>query len=223
MDFALKTYEWARRLKCSLSSLNLTMKRIIVLTVLSVLVFSFHTFGQNKTNVKDYLSIPGPIKIGGVTHKLSWSSHPTPAYYKQEYIPAGEKLDSFRNMVLVEVLTGETTTSQAAQGKMAELQEMKKTHPLVNYSIFEKKESGEFMLDFLVSANDASGNAIILERNVYRYVPLRASSGKKGLMLLATSTRRYGAEIDAFLSSLKTTKGKLVDELSKLAVPAIKL
>ena len=68
---------------------------------------------------------------------------------------------------------------------------MKATNPLVNYEMFQK--NGEYLLDFLLSANAADGKTVdIVERNVYRYKTFTDKSGKKGILLFAVSVRSYG-------------------------------
>ncbi|MGA7151250.1 MAG: hypothetical protein WBY84_07560, partial [Pseudolabrys sp.] len=37
----------------------------------------------------DRLSLPESIEFNGESYRLSWSSHPKPDYYKQEYLPSG--------------------------------------------------------------------------------------------------------------------------------------
>ena len=38
----------------------------------------------------DRLSLPDSIEFNGESYRLSWSSHPNPYYYKQEYLPPGQ-------------------------------------------------------------------------------------------------------------------------------------
>src|SRR4051812_9099980 len=49
----------------------------------------------------DQLGIPGPVVFDGRSYALAWSQHPTPIYYKQEYLPAGENLDSYSRMLII--------------------------------------------------------------------------------------------------------------------------
>ena len=52
----------------------------------------------------DRLSLPDPIAFNGESYRLSWSSHPTSYYYKQEYLPPGQTSERFQRMVLIEAI-----------------------------------------------------------------------------------------------------------------------
>lgn len=168
----------------------------------------------------DRLNVPGPVSINGKTHLLNWTSNPTAGFYKQEYIPAGDNADKFTSMVLLDVSLGNFQLKDMVGAKIAELKKMKETNPLVNYEIFQK--NGEYLLDFLLSANSADGKKVeIVERNVYRYKTFTDKSGKKGIVLFGVSVRSYGNDIDAFLQALKLTKATLRNEVAKYSIPAV--
>ena len=52
--------------------------------------------------VVERLSVPESIEFNGETYRLSWSSHPRPHYYKQEYLPSGQTSERFQRMILIE-------------------------------------------------------------------------------------------------------------------------
>jgi hypothetical protein len=186
-----------------------------LLTLLSISL----SFGQT-TKIKEYLSVPGPITLGNVTYNLVWTSHPTDEYYKQEYIPKGDNVEKFKKMVMVEVLTGNTTAKELATRKMKELKEMKASNPIINYESFEK--DGEILLDFLISENAPDGKRInILERNVYRYKTIVTHKGQKCLLLLAASERAYGSDATKFLQGLKARKSELVNQVAAYTMPVV--
>ena len=58
--------------------------------------------GARSDGAVDRLSLPDSIEFNGESYRLSWSSHPTPYYYKQEYLPPGQTSERFQRMVLVE-------------------------------------------------------------------------------------------------------------------------
>ena len=176
--------------------------------------------GQTSKVPVEYLSVPGPIVLNGDAFNFAWSTHPSPTYYKQEYIGSKDNLEKFKKMVLVEVLFGESKPADLAQAKIAELKKMKETNPIVNYEVFQK--NGEIIVDFLLSENSPDGKKInIIERNVYRYKAI-VDKGQNGVMLFAVSERAYGdAAADAFLSSLKKTKSVLTNSVAAFALPKI--
>ncbi len=195
-----------------------TMSAILLVAVL----FTGHSFGQTGKPVAEYLNVPGPVVINNGSYSLAWSAHPSPGYYKQEYIGAKDNLQRFRKMVMIEVLTGDARPADLAKAKMAELDQLKKSNPIVNYEVFQK--NGEILLDFLLSENSADGKKIsILERNVYRYRSFTDKAGKKGVMLFGVSERSYGKEADAFLSSLKKNKAVLLNAVAGFSIPEISL
>lgn len=193
----------------------------ISITLLAILISSL-SFGQPGKPVTEYLGIPGPVVINNASYGLAWSAHPSPAYYKQEYIGSKDNLQRFKKMVLVEILTGDVKPADLAKAKMTELEQLKKSNPIVNYEVFQK--NGEILIDFLMSENSADGKKInIVERNVYRYRAFADKAGKKGVMLFGVSERSYGNDADAFLLSLKKDKAVLLNTVAAFAIPEISI
>ncbi len=127
-------------------------------------------------------------------------------------------------MVLLEVATGNINAKTAAQGKLEELKRMKAANPIVNYEIISNPSTGEYMIDFLVSQDNAKTVASeIIERNVYRYKNYVGKNGQTGVLLLGISTRAYGNEVDAFLSSLKSKRKDLMNKVSSFKIPEVTL
>lgn len=186
--------------------------------ILSIFIFlSSFAYGQKPV---DKLKVPGPITIGKKTHLLSWAANPVAGFYKQEYIPAGENENKFRSMVLIDVSLGDFILKNIVDAKMEELKKMKETNPMVNYEVFQK--NGEYLLDFLLSANSPDGKTMnIVERNVYRYKLFTDKAGKKGVLLFGVSVRSYGNDIDNFLKSLKTDKSTLLNEVAQFTMPVV--
>jgi hypothetical protein len=153
-------------------------------------------------------------------YNLSWTAHPDDNFYKQEYIVKGDIPGAFKTMILLDVVTGNTNIKDVVGAKIAELKKMKETNPVVNYEVFDNKAAGEYMLDFLISANTADGHISIVERNVYRYKVL---TGQKGILLFAVSTRSYGKDVDNFFVALKSNRNTLVNEVAKFNIPVISI
>ena len=185
------------------------------------LLFSVISNGQTSKAVNDYLKVPGPINFDSKSYKLSWSSHPAADYYKQQYLLGGESADRFKSMILLDVLTGKVNVKDIVGAKVAELKKMKETNPVVNYEIFDNSKSGEYMLDFLLTANGADGKISIAERNVYRYTSFTDKSGNKGVLLFGISVRSYGEAITSFLADLKKNKKDLVNQAAQFKIPSV--
>ncbi len=183
-------------------------------------LFSF--FSSHKAPaVKDYLTVPGPVAFNKGSFSLSWTSHPSAVYYKQEYLPATEKPESFTQMVILECVVGNMTLRDAVQTKVAEMVARKKNDPSVNYAVIENKSTGEYLLDFVVSGADGKG--AVVEWNAYRYVTLKEKGGKKGILLVGYAKRAYGAGTTAFLKTLKTERTADINTLASFRIPEIKI
>ena len=191
----------------------------VITTVLSFLI-AIGSYGQPNKAITEYLSVPGPIILTKESFNLAWSSHPSAAYYKQEYLGLKDKIDRFKKMVMIEVLLGEARAADLAKAKIAELKQLKETNPLVNHEIFQK--NGEIIIDFLLSENSRDGKSInIIERNVYRYKDITDKNGKKGVMLFGVSERGYGNDVDVFLASLKKNKAALTNAVAAFVLPEL--
>lgn len=171
----------------------------------------------------DYLNVPGPIVFDKQPYSLSWSAHPAADFYKQEYLVKGVNPDKFKMMMLVDVITGESDLKKVTGAKLEELKKMKLQNPVVNYEIIQNPKTGEYIIDFLLSANAADGSMSIVERNVYRYKIFTDKAGKQGILLFGVSTRAYGPDIDKFFTSLKSNRADLVKKVSQFNMPQIKI
>jgi hypothetical protein len=174
--------------------------------------------GAPAERARDYLGAPGPLRFDGGLFALVWSSRPSPGYVKQEYLPAGQRLDSYARMLLLERVAG-VEVAAALRAQTQFLAKRKGSDPVVNWAVIENKERGEALLDFLVSANDKNGN-LIVEWNGYRYVPHRDAAGASGTLLFGISHRAYGdAGAKEFLTGLKALRGRVVGVLAKAELP----
>jgi hypothetical protein len=165
------------------------------------------------------LSVPGPLQLDGQHYHLAWSSHPRPDFYKQEYLPAGQTLERYRQMLVLDLLTVEATPARLATAKIGELDARKQSDPLVNHDLVLKQDGSAALLDFVLSAPDAQGD-LVVEWNAYRYQAL-----PEGVLLFGISRRAYGHE-DArrFLGEeLKQNRSRWIDEIAGLSMPAIVL
>lgn len=164
---------------------------------------------------KDYLRVPGPITLQGQDYSLVWSSSPSPTYFKQEYLPAGQNVQAYQNMFIVEAVTAPVSPAQAAGSQVEMLKQRKAADPIVNYDIVANDKTGEILLDFLMS--DSSTGTLIVEWNAYRYTQLG-----QGTALYAISRRAYGDKAKAFIGGLKQSRPVDIKALAEMALPAIK-
>lgn len=193
------------------------MKSKILFLFLIIPIFCLKA--QDK--VQEYLGIPGPINVGQKVYNLAWSSHPNDMYFKQEYIEPKENINKYNSMVLIDFVQGEFKLKEVIDHKIAELEEMKKNNPIVNYRVLEKDE--EYILDFLISENSKDGKEILIaERNVYRY-KIVTNNKNNGLLLFAISQRGYKENMDQFFKNLKTNSSQLIEAVGNYKIPEIKI
>ncbi|WP_343315446.1 hypothetical protein AAIB41_11575 [Brucella sp. BE17] len=167
---------------------------------------------------RDYLGVPGPIKVGGTDYFLSWSSNPQEGYFKQEYLPEGAVAKSYDSMVMVEFLATDAPLTDVVSAQMSTIQQRKATDPVANMAVFNNADTGEILLDFLLSAKDKNGE-YILEWNGYRYVESKFK-GQRGSMLLAISERAYGDKnSETFLKKLREFKAQRTLDLTRADLP----
>jgi hypothetical protein len=164
------------------------------------------------------LGVPGPLAFDGQNYALAWTAHPSAEYFKQEYLPAGQGLDSYTHMLLIEALTSNVTPKDAAASQIAMLKERKAKDPLVNHEVRVHEQTGDVVLDFLVSG--AANGKIIVEWNAYRYATLKGN--KRGIVLHGISRRAYGEDAAKnFLTGLKDWRTKAISELVRFETPAL--
>ncbi|RXT21403.1 MULTISPECIES: hypothetical protein [unclassified Bosea (in: a-proteobacteria)] len=170
----------------------------------------------------DRLGVPGPLSFGGMAYRLAWSSQPSPGYYKQEYLPTGEAPGGYTRMILVEFLDTGSGPRAALAAQVRSLNQRKGKDPLLNMSVMENQQTGEVMLDFLISADERG--QLIAEWNAYRYTPLKGTGGRDAVLLFAVSRRAYGDDaIRSFLGELKSSRSGEIGRLARAPVPEIKL
>lgn len=172
-------------------------------------------------SVVERLSLPESIEFNGESYRLSWSSHPTSAYYKQEYLPPGQTSDHFQRMVMVEAIVRGADVNGAVSAQVGMLNKRKATDPTVNFAIVKNDKSGEVILDFILSAKDPKGDDIV-EWNAYRYSSFKGKGGEAGVLLFAISRRAYGDGTSDFLRKLKSTRPAEINALAALTLPAVR-
>jgi hypothetical protein len=164
-------------------------------------------------SAKDVLGVPGPVTFQGTQFILAWSSNPSPGYFKQEYLPAGQKLERYEQMFMIEASTL-VTPEGATTAKLAELKKRKASDPTVNWDIIRNNTTGEIILDFILSHERAE----FVEWNAYRYARL----GKEGgVALYAISRRGYGDKGVDFLRALKQARPVAIRALAAFDAPPL--
>lgn len=179
--------------------------------------FLFSASATSAENAAERLSVPGPISFHGEDFALAWASHPYPHYYKQEYLPAEQDSEHYTAMVLIDANVANDDVRAAAAATVDMLQKRKASDPLVHFSEIQNPQTGEIIVDFILSDGD------IVEWNAYRYAAWKGEGGKSGVILFGISRRAYGDDATAFLAALKAARKQDIDALAKADMPAVVL
>jgi hypothetical protein len=149
--------------------------------------------------VQDRLGVPGPQQVAGQAHVLAFVTPPHPSgRVLQEYLPAGQALDSYTSMLLLDYAPGDAGAMAVASAKLAEIQARKANGDAVANGQMLQGQGDSVALDFILSA-PLPGGGIVVEWNGYHY-----RRQGNGLLLTAWSRRAYGdAAVTAFLRELK--------------------
>lgn len=193
----------------------------LTFSLFAAIIMSIPSLAQTTKPAVDYLQLPGPIMFENKPYGLSWTSHPAPDFYKQEYLVKGDDPNKFHAMILVDVVTGQSAVKTVLAAKVAELKKMKAGNPMINFEVIENPKTGEYILDFLLTANAADGTIAVAERNVYRYKAFKNKGGQAGVLLFGVSNRVYGADVTSFFTSLKAGRKDLVTKVAQVAMPDI--
>lgn len=158
--------------------------------------------GHAHANPVDRLGVAGPQQVGGQAHTLVFVTPPQPSgYVLQEYLPAGQALDSYTRMLLLAYQPSDETPLQWAQAKQAEINARRDSgsDAVASTDLYQAEQGDAAVLVFTLSATLPDGR-FVLEWNVYHY---QRQAG--GMVLTALSRRGYGREqAVALLEELKT-------------------
>lgn len=189
------------------------MKRLLCLIL--VILCSF-----KNDQLVERLSITGPLNFNGTRFDLAWTDKPRDNYYIQEYLPAGETVENFKQLLTAHVFALDMSIKDAVAQKVKELNVRKKTDGICHYVVTESPDGKESMIDFLLG--ESKGDMMtIAEFNVYRYRQVDLGNGKKGIFVYAYSKRAYGDDITAFLKSLGDDRNKLMNAMIDANVPVV--
>jgi len=142
--------------------------------------------------------VPVPnIEFLNKTYALAWRSDPAPHYSKTEYLPAGETLPYYHNMLLVEKVSGVSVTDavRAQVGFLKQPREGIDGARILN--LIENPGTQEVLLVFALNAPDAE-REMITEWNAYRYSPHTGVDGQAGVRLFGHSVRYYGNDVGVY-------------------------
>jgi hypothetical protein len=167
----------------------------------------------------DMLGVPGPLSFQNEDYVLAWSSEASETYVKQEYVPSGQAVESFEDMILVEAVSGSMSPMDAAAAQIKMLEGRKGSDPVVNYDVMQNEGTGEVLLDFVLS--DLSADPVVVEWSAYRYQELKDG---EGVALMGISRRGYGQDgATEFMGGLGAMRSAAIAALAAFPFPEISI
>lgn len=171
---------------------------------------------MNAQTIQNYFSIDS-VTFNQEDYFLAWSSFSDNVYYKHEYIRKTDSLKSFNKMILIEVLQTDLTPKDLASKKALEIDKRKKKDHVANYQIIDNPETGEYLIDFLIS----DGKGDLYEWNVYRYKLIDTPKGK-AVMLFGFCLRSFDDGeliLDDFFPYLKRNRMYFINQITDFKLP----
>jgi hypothetical protein len=193
------------------------MKQIVILA--ATLFLSFTSIEES---IIDRIGVKGPLTFDKIDFKLAWTDKPNEKYYIQEYLPGGETIEAFNQMLTIHLFVTEDKLKDAVKQKTKELTQRKKTDPVCNYLVTESPDGKEFIVDFLLGES-RDDKMTIVEFNVYRYKQIDLGQNKKGILVYTYSERAYDDKITPFLESLEDNRTKHLNQMIETEIPSVKI
>jgi len=188
----------------------------LIITTIAVLFFSTAAF----TQPIDRIGVKGPLEFDSTNFHLVWSDKADFNYFIQEYLPEGENVESFNQMLAIHFLETDIGLEKAVGLKINELKEREKTDPLVKYKIFKNADKTEYIIDFIVGEHEGEYTNII-ELNFHRYKEINLSKKRKALILFAYSKRAYKNDTYTFMQNLASYREKYLKEITSTTLPEV--
>ncbi|MBK6772556.1 MAG: hypothetical protein IPG78_10610 [Ignavibacteria bacterium] len=103
----------------------------------------FISFTMSKDNPIDRIGVTGPLMFNQVSYNLAWSDKPRDTYYIQEYLPEGQNVNSFNQMLTIHLFDVGITIEDAVKNKINELENRIKTDATCNYEVYKSPDGKE--------------------------------------------------------------------------------
>lgn len=166
------------------------------------------------------LAVKEPLIFNNTQFYYAWSQN-TDTHYFQEYLPAGEQLENFNEMMILHFFTNAKPVENVVRDKMDELEQRKQTDPLCDYMVSASPDNTLFIVDFIISS--ITDEKSVAEFNIYQFQSIDLGDGQQGLILYAYCKRAYDNDIDMLLESLETERTALVELMSQTDIPEISI
>lgn len=172
-----------------------------------------------QTEVKDVLTIPGPLEIDGTELYLAWSRQPSKTLFRQQYLSSDETIEDFTQLLDFSYFTKEIDIDLAVRQKVEAIQDRMKKDKFAKVNVAESPDGKEFIVDFFVSEEPDKGTPYV-EFNAYRFKNIDTGTAKN-FLILAYAKRSYGDLKTAF-KTLNRQRDHLLATVIEFKIPEIK-
>jgi len=165
---------------------------------------------------------PKSLMFSDTAYQLVYQANPMPGYTQSAYLPQGEKLPYYHTMLMSEWLVTGVSLEDAVDAQIDTIETRRDNGDLtVNYALIENEDTGEYLLDFVMSSTDAKVGHIV-EWNAYRYIPFVDADEEEGVQIYGYSARGYGADGGReFLLGLDERRAQILQTLTEAKVPTL--
>ncbi len=188
----------------------------ILFIALASLLLSF-----SDTIVVDYMHLDTPLMFNKTEYYLAWSAQPHLHSYVQEYLPKGETLDHFNQMMHINLFLADKSVMETVGSKIKELEARKTYDGTCHYQVRHSPDKKEIILDFTLGEKEDSLMTVV-EFNIYHYREVEVND-EHAVAVFAYSKRAYRDDIIPFFQDLKENRLKYLKEMIELEKPTIHL
>ncbi|QIG88137.1 hypothetical protein G6R40_13660 [Chryseobacterium sp. POL2] len=214
------------------TKINLNQKTMLrKLSLILVLTFAFLGLSAQETqavegrDIVDYISVPGPIKIGDNEYFLYWSKKNSATWFQQKYLRSDDDYDNYQELINLSFYNKEIDIEEAVRKKVESLQN-RKTQVNDNYSfvdVIESPDGKEIIVDYLVTIvpKEGAGEAYA-EYNIDRFRPTK-NGDQNGFLIYTYSKRFYSSDFRGTAKYINKQRNKMLDRVITTPMPNIKL
>lgn len=188
--------------------------------ILFLLLISFFTGIKAQENVRDLLSVPGPIEFNDTEFLLAWSKESSKTLMRQQYMPRDERIEDFNQILDFSFFTKEIDMELAVRQKVESIQKREETDRFAKVNVTESPDGKEFVVDYFISENPEKGDSFV-EYNIYRFKPYDNGTAKN-FLILAYTTRIYG-DTKSAAKALVKQREPLMLAMIEYKIPEIKV
>jgi len=184
-----------------------------MLTVLAMMLLA--SLAHAQTN-----SRPSSITFLDTVYSLAWGPDPDTSGWAAAYLPEGDSLPDYTNMLRVEQFNGRSVTDQVQTQMQSLLQETSNSGAKI-LDLIKNENTGEVLLIYLFVMEE---NEIARWKwSAYRYMPIQTVDGKQEGFRLFDHSRQYIGNdkegIERFLAEVGDKKAERINALTRLQIP----